>query len=110
MYKLEFDTSSEIAAATVRSALIAYLEQETGCAQNLLPVEEIFNELVANVLQHGDRWVTIAILLIASLGAIATLSGCGGGFGLTTSKSYSITVTGTSGAIQQTTTVQLTVQ
>jgi hypothetical protein len=44
------------------------------------------------------------------LGALTALTGCGGGFGLKTSTNYSITVTGTSGAIQQTTTVQLTVQ
>jgi trimeric autotransporter adhesin len=56
------------------------------------------------------RWLTLAILLIASLGALTALSGCGGGFGLTTSTNYAITVTGTSGNLQQSTTVQLTVQ
>jgi hypothetical protein len=58
------------------------------------------------------RWITLCILIFASLGALTALSGCGGGFALPGSngKSYSITVTGTSGAEQQTPTVQLTVQ
>jgi hypothetical protein len=58
------------------------------------------------------RWITLGALLFASLGALTALSGCGGGFAGFghTSESYIITVTGTSGAIQQTTTVQLTVQ
>jgi hypothetical protein len=66
--------------------------------------------LLFGVRKLRRRWVTLAVLLIASLGALTALTGCGGGFGLKTSTSYSITVTGTSGAIQQTTTVQLTVQ
>jgi hypothetical protein len=58
------------------------------------------------------RWITLGVLTIASLTALTALSGCGGGFALTgsTSTSYTITVTGTSGADVQTTTVQLTVQ
>jgi len=58
------------------------------------------------------RWITLGVLTIASLSALTALSGCGGGFALTgsTSTSYTITVTGTSGADVQTTTVQLTVQ
>jgi uncharacterized repeat protein (TIGR01451 family) len=66
--------------------------------------------LLFGVRKLRRRWVTLAVLLIASLGALTALTGCGGGFGLITSTSYSVTVTGTSGAIQQTTTVQLTVQ
>jgi ABC-type glycerol-3-phosphate transport system substrate-binding protein len=54
------------------------------------------------------------VLLAASLGAVAALSGCGGGFGLAnvtqTPQSYTVTVTGTSGTDIQTTTVQLTVE
>jgi ABC-type glycerol-3-phosphate transport system substrate-binding protein len=51
------------------------------------------------------------MLLFASLGAVAALSGCGGGFAMGSSpKSYTVTVTGTSGANNQTTTVQLTVE
>jgi hypothetical protein len=64
--------------------------------------------------KHRRRWITLSILLFASLTAAAALSGCGGGFGLGSheagSTSYTITVTGTSGAVQQTTTVQLTVE
>lgn len=62
--------------------------------------------------KHRRQWITLAILLFASLGAAATLSGCGGGFGLPGSgaKTYSITITGTSGNIQQSTSVQLTVK
>jgi hypothetical protein len=58
------------------------------------------------------RWLTLGVLLIASLSALTALSGCGGGFALpgAASQSYTITVTGTSGADVQTTTVQLTVQ
>jgi hypothetical protein len=59
------------------------------------------------------RRITLAILLFASLTAVAALSGCGGGFGLATvapPASYNVTVTGTSGADIQTTTVQLTVE
>ena len=49
-------------------------------------------------------------LALASLGAVTAITGCGGGFGLRSATSYTITVTGTSGAEQQTATVQLTVQ
>jgi hypothetical protein len=57
------------------------------------------------------RWITMALLLFASLGAITAITGCGGGFSLTPpAQSYTITVTGTSGAETQSTTVQLTVQ
>jgi hypothetical protein len=57
------------------------------------------------------RLITIAILLIASLGAFTALTACGGGFALTQpAQSYTITVTGTSGTDVQTTSVQLIVQ
>jgi hypothetical protein len=58
------------------------------------------------------HWMTLCILLLASFGAATVLSGCGGGFALPGSgtKSYTITVTGTSGETQQSTTVQLKVQ
>jgi hypothetical protein len=57
------------------------------------------------------RWITMALLLFASLGAFTALTACGGGFAyIAPSQSYTITVTGTSGAETQTTTVQLTVQ
>jgi hypothetical protein len=57
--------------------------------------------------------LALVVVLFASLGVMTALSGCGGGFGLTassTAQTYIITVTGTSGAAQQTTTVHLTVQ
>jgi hypothetical protein len=60
-----------------------------------------------------QRWLALVVVLFASLGVMTALSGCGGGFGLTassTAQTYIITVTGTSGAAQQTTTVHLTVQ
>jgi len=47
---------------------------------------------------------------LASLGAAAALTGCGGGFALKVSQSYTLTITGTSGADTHSTTVQLTVQ
>jgi hypothetical protein len=47
---------------------------------------------------------------LASLGAAISFSGCGGGFGIKTGATYNITITGTSGGTQQTTTVQLTVK
>ena len=60
------------------------------------------------------RWLTLGVLLCASLGALTALSGCGGGFQLpgATSTPCNITVNGanSSGAIVSTTTVQLTVQ
>ena len=57
------------------------------------------------------RWITLALLFFASLGAFSALTACGGGFSLKQqSQSYTITVTGTSGADVQSTTVQLTVQ
>jgi hypothetical protein len=60
------------------------------------------------------RWLTLAVLFFASLGALTALSACGGGFQLpgAASTSHSITVNGanTSGAIVSSTTVQLTVQ
>jgi hypothetical protein len=60
--------------------------------------------------EQRRRWITLGVLLLASLGA---LTGCGGGFALPKSStpiSYAVTVTGTSGSYVQNTTVQLTVQ
>jgi sugar lactone lactonase YvrE len=58
------------------------------------------------------RWLMMGVLLLGSLGALTALSGCGGGFWLSTSTPYTITVNGAnaSGAIVSSTTVQLTVQ
>jgi hypothetical protein len=56
------------------------------------------------------RWAGLLLLALVSLSAIGTLTGCGGGFSYTAGKAYTITITATSGATVQTTTVQLTVQ
>jgi len=59
------------------------------------------------------RWITLTILLLASLGTFTALTACGGGFGMTSTTpatNYTVTITGTSGTVQQTTTVQLTVE
>jgi hypothetical protein len=57
------------------------------------------------------RWITLGVLLSASLCAFTALTACGGGFALTQqSQTYTVTVTGTSGSDVQSTTVQLTVQ
>jgi len=65
------------------------------------------------ILPHRRRRLaTLALLLFVSLGALTAITGCGGGFASPTSPAvtYNITVTGASGAVQQTTTVNLTVQ
>jgi hypothetical protein len=58
------------------------------------------------------RWITSAALLLTSFGAVSAVSACGGGFAIpkAPTETYTVTVTATSGTIQQTTTVQLTVQ
>lgn len=59
------------------------------------------------------RRFALCLAVLASLSVVAALNGCGGkGFGSSTPapQNYTITVTGTSGAEQQTTTVQLTVE
>jgi hypothetical protein len=56
------------------------------------------------------RLVSCMILLAATLVPTALLTGCGGGYFSITSQTYTLTVTGTSGSIQHSTTVTLTVQ
>ena len=58
------------------------------------------------------RWLTLCLVMIASLTGIATITGCGGGFASTkinTGQNYNITITATDGNQQKPTTVQLTV-
>jgi hypothetical protein len=55
------------------------------------------------------RWAALGVLMIVSLSALASLSGCGGS-AFPPSKSYNITITATIGTVQQTTSVQLTVK
>lgn len=57
-------------------------------------------------------WRGKLLLLVAALVSLtgaASLMGCGGGFGLKTSQTYTLTITGTSGTDTHSTTVQLTV-
>jgi sugar lactone lactonase YvrE len=57
------------------------------------------------------RWITLGTLLLASLGTLTALSGCGGGFSFVQpSQTYTLTITGASGDDTHSTTVQLTVQ
>jgi hypothetical protein len=57
------------------------------------------------------HWTALGLLLFASLGGVAALTGCGGGFNLIPpAKTYTVTVIASIGSVQQTTTVQLTVQ
>jgi hypothetical protein len=57
------------------------------------------------------RLLATCLLAIASFGAVATLSGCGGGFALLKpAQTYTVTITATGGGQTQTTTVPLTVQ
>jgi hypothetical protein len=103
-------SSAATAQLTIQTAATTPVTAGIGSAWPLsLSLMPLFG-LLFGVRRLRRRWVTLAVLLFASLGALTALTGCGGGFGLKTSTNYSITVTGTSGAIQQTTTVQLTVQ
>jgi Bacterial Ig-like domain (group 3)/FG-GAP-like repeat/Chitobiase/beta-hexosaminidase C-terminal domain/NHL repeat len=54
--------------------------------------------------------VLLLVAALASLAGAASLMGCGGGFGLNVSESYTLTITGTSGTDTHSTTVQLTVK
>jgi hypothetical protein len=58
------------------------------------------------------RWITMAVLLLTSFGAVTAMTGCGGGFAIpkAPTQTYTVTITATSGTVQQTTTVQLTVE
>jgi sugar lactone lactonase YvrE len=56
------------------------------------------------------RVMSCMLVLAATLLPTALLSGCGGGYFAITTQTYTVTVTGTSGSIQHTTTVTLTVQ
>ena len=58
-------------------------------------------------------WKGKLLLLVAglaSLAALGTLNGCGGGFGLLQSQTYTLTVTGTAGSTTHSFNMQLTVK
>jgi hypothetical protein len=55
------------------------------------------------------RWMLLVLAALAILPMVA-LSGCGGGYFGPAPQTYSITVTGTSGSLQESTTISLTVQ
>jgi large repetitive protein len=61
--------------------------------------------------KRRQRWLTLGFLFLAALGAL-TMGGCGGGFslGAPSARTYTVTVSGTSGSEVQTTTIQLTVE
>jgi hypothetical protein len=81
---------------------------------SLWPIAAPTLALIGIFFLPGKRrrsWITLAVLMLTLLGAFTALTACGGGFGMGTSAtSYTITVTGTSGSVQQSTTVQLTVE
>ena len=55
------------------------------------------------------KWMLLTLASLAILPVLA-LSGCGGGYFGPAPQTYTVTVTGTSGVLQQSTTVSLTVQ
>ena len=57
----------------------------------------------------SGRWVIVMLVALALLPMLA-LSGCGGGYFGPAPQTYSITVTGTSGSLAESTTISLTVQ
>ena len=57
----------------------------------------------------SGRWIIVALVVLTLLPVLA-LSGCGGGYFGPAPKTYSITVTGTSGSLTESTTISLTVQ
>jgi hypothetical protein len=62
-------------------------------------------------LQRRPGWMTLLLAAALSLAAVTGLSGCGsGGFFGQTNKSYTITISATSGSLVRTSTVQLNLQ
>lgn len=59
--------------------------------------------------KSGQRWILLGLAALTILPMLA-LSGCGGGYFGPAPQTYTVTVTGTSGALQQSTTISLTVQ
>jgi hypothetical protein len=71
---------------------------------------------LAGRLRRGSkrtrRWISMLLLAAAGMAAMAGLSGCGaiGGSLGQTAQTYTVTVTGTSGALSHSTTIALTVE
>jgi hypothetical protein len=59
--------------------------------------------------RSSGRWMILGLALLTILPALA-LSGCGGGYFGPAAKTYTVTVVGTSGSLQESTTISLTVQ
>jgi YVTN family beta-propeller protein len=59
--------------------------------------------------RSSQRWMLLGLAVLATLPALA-LSGCGGGYFGPAPQTYTVTVVGTSGSLQETTTVSLIVQ
>jgi hypothetical protein len=59
--------------------------------------------------RSSQRWILLGLAALAILPMLA-LGGCGGGYFGPTPQTYTVTVTGTSGSLQESTTVSLTVQ
>jgi hypothetical protein len=57
----------------------------------------------------SGRWKLLAIAVLSVLPMLA-LSGCGGGYFGKTGQNYTVTIIGTSGSLQESTTISLTVQ
>ncbi|MGA9021718.1 MAG: choice-of-anchor D domain-containing protein [Terracidiphilus sp.] len=104
------DSASGTSTLTVTTANVAGLAKP-----NLWPVGA--PALALLFMLPFSRWrrawkgkVLLLIAALASLAGAASLMGCGGGFGLNVSETYTLTITGTSGTDMHSTTVQLTVK
>jgi hypothetical protein len=104
------DSESGSSTLTVTTAAVASLARP-----NLWPMATPVLALlfVFPFRRWRKAWKGKLLLLVAALASLAgaaSLMGCGGGFGLKTSQTYTLTITGTSGTDTHSTTEQLTVQ
>jgi hypothetical protein len=85
-----------------------------GASRGALPLGAIVLSLFGLMfvpVKARRQWIAVIVLAIAGVTAAASLTGCsGGGAPKTTGQTYTITVTGTSGTQQRSTTVQLVVE